>query len=304
MKILVSGASGLVGSALVRSLGRDGNDLRRLVRGPAQKGEIRWDVATGAIDQAALQEWQGPDAFVHLAGENLAGRWTSKKKQRIRASRVEATERLAQSLAKSGAVRTFVGASAIGYYGDRDDETLTEQSSKGAGFLADVSEAWEQAAQPIVKTGARVVHLRFGMVLSRDGGALAKMLPLFRAGLGGRLGTGRQWMSWISLTDVVRVIEFALREVDARGVFNGVAPNPVRNQDFANELGRQLGRPAVLPAPKAALRLVFGEMSDAVLLGSQRVLPERLQANGFRFQHPTLKDALQACLNDDSAKRQ
>jgi uncharacterized protein len=301
MKILISGASGLVGSALVDSLVRGGNEVRRLVRDGDGEDGVRWNVETGEIDDRALAAWGGPEAGVHLAGENIGeGRWTEKKKRRIRESRVEGTEWLAKSLARLGRVRTFVSASAIGFYGDRGDEVLTERSAKGTGFLADTCESWEAAARPIAEAGARVVHLRFGMILSAEGGALGRMLPVFCAGLGGRLGSGRQWMSWISRADVVRAIEFALREIDAahevKGAFNAVAPNPVRNLEFTKELGRALGRPTVFPVPAFGLRLIFGEMADALLLSSAGVLPERLLQAGFQFEHPTLREALGACL--------
>ena len=304
MKMLVSGASGLVGSALIEALTDGGNEVRTFVRREAQNAEARpgradiwWDVQTGEIDEGALNDWNGPDAVVHLAGENIAaGRWTEAKKRRIRESRVQATERLAATLAKLGRVKTFVSASAIGFYGDRGDEILTEASSKGTGFLADVCELWEASAQPLAVLGTRVVHLRFGMILSAEGGALAKMLPIFRAGLGGRLGNGKQWVSWITRRDVVRAIEFALRQTDANGVFNVVAPNPVRNEEITRELGRVLGRPTVFPAPAFALRIFFGELADALLLSSERVLPERLIGGGFDFEHPTLRDALESCL--------
>ena len=297
MKILISGASGLVGSAVVAELARGGNDVRKLVRGYGRRDGIRWDVETGEVDQRALEEWKGPEAVIHLAGENIgSGRWTQEKKRRIRDSRVEATKRFATSLAHVSKIKTFVGASAIGFYGDRGDEVLTEASSKGAGFLADTCEGWESAAAPLTRAGARVVHLRFGMILSGRGGALAKMLWIFRLGLGGRLGDGKQWMSWISRTDVVRAIEFALQNTDIAGAVNVVTANPVSNQEFTTDLGRALHRPAVLPVPAFVLRMVFGEMADALLLSSQCVMPEKLRQSGFQFEHPALRNALEACL--------
>ena len=297
MKILVSGASGLVGSAVVAALERGGNDVRKLVRGYGKVAGIRWNVETGEIDQRALEEWKGPDAVIHLAGENIgSGRWTREKKRRIRDSRVEATKRLATSLAHAAKVRIFVGASAIGFYGDRGEEVLTETSSKGAGFLAETCQGWESAASPLARAGARVVHLRFGMILSGKGGALAKMLPIFRLGLGGRAGEGRQWVSWISRTDVARAIEFALQNHDLTGPANVVTANPVRNHEFTADLARALHRPAVLPAPAFLLRAVFGELADALLLSSQCVMPEKLRQHGFQFEHPALRNALEACL--------
>lgn len=302
MKILVSGASGLVGSAVVPALVRSGNDVRKLVRerkpgnGP-DGNEIAWNVETGGVDEKALKEWGGPEAVIHLAGENIAnGRWTKEKKRRIRESRVETTQRLAKSLARVGGVKVFVGASAIGFYGNRGDEVLTEASSRGEGFLAETCEQWEAAPQTLVAGGARVVHLRFGMILSTEGGALAKMLPIFRLGLGGKLGNGRQWVSWVSRNDVVRTIEFALQETAMAGPHNVVAPNPVRNVEFTQELGKAIDRPTVLPAPAFALRMVFGKMAEALLLSSQRVIPERLMRSGFKFEQPTVRDAFEACL--------
>jgi uncharacterized protein len=297
MKVLISGASGLVGSALVEALARGGNDVRKLVRRSGELGGIGWNVETGEIDEPALKKWSGPEAVVHLAGENIAsGRWTAQKKGRIRESRVEATGRLAKSLARVAKVTTFVGASAIGFYGDRGDELLSEASAKGTGFLADICGEWEAAAEPLAAAGTRVVHLRFGMIVSGDGGALAKMLPIFRLGLGGRVGSGKQWVSWVGRRDVVRAIEFALATDHARGAFNVVAPNPVRNREFANELGATLHRPAILPVPGFLLRLFFGELADALLLSSQRVMPEKLLQSGFSFEHPILREALKACV--------
>jgi uncharacterized protein len=297
MKILISGASGLVGTAVVAALERSGNEVRKLIRGYGRRDGIRWNVETGEIDQRALEEWKGPDAVIHLAGENIgSGRWTPEKKRRIRDSRVTATRRLVTNLAHAAKIRTFVGASAIGFYGDRGDEVLTEASSKGHGFLADTCEGWEAAAEPLVRAGARVVHLRFGMILSGKGGALAKMLPVFRLGLGGRLGGGKQWVSWISRTDVVRAIEFALQNKELAGPANVVTANPVPNHEFARELGGALHRPAVIAAPAFFLRMAFGEIADALLLSSQCVMPEKLRRNGFQFEHPALRNALQACL--------
>ena len=297
MKILISGASGLVGTAVVAALERGGHDVRKLVRGYGRRDGIRWNVETGELDQRGLEDWKGPDAVIHLAGENIgSGRWTEEKKRRIRDSRVAATKRLAISLAQITNVRTFIGASAIGFYGDRGEEVLTETSPKGAGFLADTCENWEASAGPLSRARARVVHLRFGMILSGKGGALARMLWVFRLGLGGRLGNGNQWVSWISRTDVVRAIEFALGNGDLAGPINVVTANPVRNHEFSNDLGRALHRPAVLPVPAFVLRMVFGELADALLLGSQCVMPEKLRRSGFQFEHPALRNALEACL--------
>jgi uncharacterized protein (TIGR01777 family) len=296
MKILVSGASGMVGRALLPRLAAAGHEVGTLARHDPGKNSIRWDVETGELDAVALMKFGQPDAVIHLAGENIAGqRWSKEKKRRIRSSRVEATQRLAVGLLQHKP-RTFISASAVGYYGDRGDELLTEDSPGGNGFLPDVCEAWENAAQCLVTAGVRVVYLRFGMILSADGGALAKMLPFFKAGVGGRVGSGRQWGSWITLEDVLRTIEFCLSDSKISGAYNVVSPKPVRNREFTMELARALKRPALIPVPGWALRLLYGEMADALLLSSQRVIPHRLQGLGFKFQHPDLADALQHAL--------
>jgi uncharacterized protein (TIGR01777 family) len=296
VKILISGASGLIGRTLGPRLLATGHEVRSLSRGTAKPGSISWNVETGEIDQRGLDQWGGLDAVVHLAGESIAqGRWTGEKKRRIHESRVETTERLAAHLLKCKP-KVFISASAIGFYGNRLDEVLTEDSPGGTGFLADTCEAWESAAQRLVTGGVRVIYLRSGMILSREGGALAKMLPIFRAGLGGQLGSGRQWVSWITLEDVVRAIEFFLHHQATVGAYNLVAPQPVRNRTFTTQLGRVLHRPTFMPAPAFALRLAFGEMAYELLLSSQRVIPERLQKAGFEFRHPELPEALQYVL--------
>ena len=296
MRILVSGANGMVGGAFVSRLTGQGHRVRNLSRGGSDAASVGWNVGTGALDLKALDEFGNIDAVVHLAGENIAGaRWTPEQKKRIRESRVEATQRLAGKLVPRKP-RVFISASAIGYYGNRFDEVLTERSPGGHGFLGDTCEAWEHAAKPLVLAGIRVLHLRFGMILSKEGGALAKMLPIFRKGLAGRLGSGKQWMSWITLNDAIRAIEFVIHNEQASGAFNVVTPNPVTNAEFTRQLARALKRPAIFPAPAFALRLAFGEMADALLLASQRVLPERLQDLGFEFDHPHLAGALQDVL--------
>lgn len=293
MKIVIAGASGLVGNALVTALRAEGHDVRRLVRRAARApDEIAWDPARGEIDRERIS---GVDAVVNLAGENLgAGRWTAARRERILRSRIDATRTLvAAVLGAAVKPAVFVNASAVGFYGDRGDEVLDEQSTRGTGFLPDVCAAWESAAERVGQVNVRTVMLRFGVILAREGGALAKMLPLFRLGLGGPLGTGRQWMSWISLDDAVGAIGLALRDDRVRGPVNVVAPAPVTNADFTRELARAVRRPAFLPAPAWALRLALGKgMADEALLGSTRAAPRVLERVGYAFRHPTLAAAL------------
>jgi uncharacterized protein (TIGR01777 family) len=281
----------LVGSALLPRLRRAGHEVAPLSR--ERRAGIFWNPASGEVDLRALERFGTPGALIHLAGENIAAhRWSADQKRRIRDSRVAATEKLLRTIQPP----VFIGASATGIYGDRGDEVLGERSSPGEGFLSDVAVAWENAAAPLRAADSRVVHLRFGMILADEGGALAKMLPIFRAGLGGPLGPGTQWMSWIAMADVLSVIEFALASPNVEGPLNTVAPNPVTNREFTRSLGSALGRPALLPAPAFALRLAFGEMADALLLSSQRALPEKLLSLGFKFDLPDLKSALKAIL--------
>jgi hypothetical protein len=293
VKIVIAGASGLVGNALVTALRAEGHDVRRLVRRAARApDEIAWDPARGEIDRERIS---GVDAVVNLAGENLgAGRWTAARRERILRSRIDATRTLvAAVLGAAVKPAVFVNASAVGFYGDRGDEVLDEQSTRGTGFLPDVCAAWESAAERVGQVNVRTVMLRFGVILAREGGALAKMLPLFRLGLGGPLGTGRQWMSWISLDDAVGAIGLALRDDRVRGPVNVVAPAPVTNADFTRELARAVRRPAFLPAPAWALRLALGKgMADEALLGSTRAAPRVLERVGYAFRHPTLAAAL------------
>jgi uncharacterized protein (TIGR01777 family) len=242
--------------------------------------------------------FDGVDAVVHLAGENIAaGRWTSARKAEIRQSRVEGTRRLCEALARlAQPPRVFVSASAIGFYGDRGAQTLTEESGAGSGFLPDVCREWEAATEPASQAGIRVVNLRFGMVLSPAGGALQKMLPPFKLGLGGRIGSGAQFMSWIAIDDAVGAIHQALSAESLRGPVNAVAPTPVTNAEFARTLARILRRPAFMPVPQFAARLAFGEMADALLLASARVMPVRLQESGYHFRFPELEGALRHML--------
>ena len=299
MRIAISGSTGLVGSELVRTLRADGHDVVRLVRSRSdQPDTARWDPATGELDLDALG---AIDAVVPLAGQNVAGgRWTEQRRRRIRESRGPSTERLCRTLAAMPVPpRVLVSASATGIYGDRGDEELHEQSPLGDpdDFLTEVAIAWEAGTRPLADVGARVVNLRIGIVLSRDGGALAKMLLPFRLGLGGRLGDGRHWMSWISRTDLVRVVQRALDDERLRGPVLAVAPTPVTNRDYTRTLGKVLRRPTILPVPRLALRLLFGDLAD-VLLGSQRARPQRLLEAGFTFEHPNVEAALRAALDE------
>ena len=294
---VVAGASGLVGRALGSALVREGWTVRRLVRRtPGAPGEFAWDPAAGTVDAAAFA---GAHAVINLAGENIAaGRWTAARRERILRSRVEATRTLVvalQGMAAKPAV--LLNASAVGIYGDRGDEVLTESSGMGVGFLTEVTLAWETHAEGAARAGVRTVLLRFGMVLSADGGALGKMLPLFRLGLGGPLGRGTQWMSWVDIDDAVGAMLHALRDERATGAMNVVAPTPVTNAEFTAALGRAVRRPAVLPAPAWALRAVFGAMADEMLLASTRVAPRQLERLGYRFRQPTIDAALAAVLS-------
>jgi uncharacterized protein (TIGR01777 family) len=304
-QILLTGSSGLIGTSLGRSLGRKRISIISLHRPPLQGARALNEGIRGVWDPYAATpmsrpgEIAGTTAAVHLSGANLAGRrWTSSYKQEILESRVKPTHALATLLAGlQPKPAVLVCASAIGIYGSRGDELLTEASIPGSGFLPEVCLAWERATQPASDAGIRVVHLRFGMVLSPDGGALAQMLPVFRAGLGGRLGSGRQWTSWIALPDVTRAIEFALETVSLAGPVNIVAPNPVTNLEFTRSLGHALHRPTLFRGPRFALRLAFGEMAEATILGSERVVPARLSALGFQFEYPELEPCLRALLN-------
>lgn len=296
MRILVTGASGLVGRALVSFLTTGGHDVVRLVRRAASgDDEVSWDPKAGTIDATKLE---GLDAVVHLAGEGIAdGRWNDDKKARIRESRTSGTDTLARALA--GCERkpaVFVCASAIGYYGDRGDEVLSEESAPGSGFLPDVCVAWEQACEPARAAGIRVVNMRFGIVLSAAGGALKKMLLPFKLMLGGRLGSGSQWMSWIALDDVLGAVHHAIATDDLHGPVNTVSPQPVTNKQFTKTLGTVLRRWTPFPMPAFAARLAFGEVADALLLSSARVAPARLQASGYTFRYPDLEGALRHLL--------
>jgi uncharacterized protein (TIGR01777 family) len=292
----VTGASGLIGGALVPFLTAGGHEIRRLVRrAPRGQDEIRWDPARGELDAAALG---GVDAVVHLSGENVAGgRWTDARKARIRSSRIDSTRTLARALASAKPrPKVLVSASAIGYYGGRGEEWVTESSPPAADVLAGLAVDWEAAAAPAVEAGIRVAHPRIGLVLSPAGGALGKLLTPFRLGLGGVLGPGRQYMSWVALDDVLAGLHHALVDETVSGPFNLVAPEPVTNHEFTKTLGRVLGRPTACPVPAFVLRAALGEMADATLLASARVRPERLLSSGYRFRFPDLEGALRHLL--------
>ena len=296
MKFVVTGASGLVGHRLVPSLESKGHEVLRLVRNaPADPKEVRWDPSKGTIDAGALE---GVDAAVHLAGENLAeGRWTDEKKRRIRESRVKGKRLISETLA--GLARkpeVLVSASAVGFYGSRGAEVLTEESSSGGDFLADVCREWEQATEAAEAAGVRVVHVRFGVILSGEGGALKKMLFPFRMGVGGKIGSGEQYVSWVTIDDAVGAIEHALENKTLSGPVNVVAPRPVTNREFTKAIGGALSRPTIFPVPEFALRLLFGEMADATLLSSQRAEPARLKESGYVFKHPEIGEALRHVL--------
>ncbi len=296
MKILLTGASGLIGSALAPELTAAGHEVIRLRRSSASRAEPGpfWDPVAGTVEAAALL---GVEGIVHLAGASVAeGRWTAARKQTILDSREAGTRLIAESAAHlRPRPKVLVCASAIGFYGDRGEERLSEASPPGSGFLADVCRRWEAAAEPARAAGVRVVHLRFGVVLSPAGGALRRMLTPFRMGLGGRLGSGRQFMSWITLEDAVGAIVHAIKS-ELEGPVNVVAPNPVRNAEFSRLLARALGRPAILPMPAPIVRLAFGEMGHELMLSSARVEPARLQAAGYAFRHPELEEAFRHLL--------
>ena len=302
MRIAVSGASGLIGGALTSDLEAAGHRCLRLVRrAPSRPGELEWLPQHGLADHAVAS---GLDVLIHLAGENVAsGRWTAARRERIRASRGPATRRLVESLGRlDRPPRVLVCASAVGYYGDRGDEVLDEDSTAGAGFLASVCREWEAAARTAEAVSERVVMLRFGVVLSAQGGALARMLPPFRLGLGGRLGSGRQGFPWIHLHDAVAAIRHAM-ERDIRGPVNLVAPEQVTNADLTRAIAAALRRPALLPVPSAALRLAFGEMARETLLASARVVPAVLQDDGFVYRFGALGAALARELSPDATTR-
>ncbi len=298
MKILISGASGLVGTHLIPVLEAKGHEIYSLVRKtPKSANEIQWNAKTGFSEkeQARLEDF---DAVVHLAGDNVASEnWSQEKKRRIRESRTTGTRVLVEALkATQNPPKTFVSASASGFYGDRKDEVLTEESPKGAGFLPDVCDEWEKEARKAEEFGARVVNPRIGVVLAKDGGALDKMLTPFKLGVGGVVGSGKQWMPWIALDDLLGVIIFALENESLRGAVNTISPGIVTNEQFTKALGAAVHRPTILPIPEFAIKLLYGEMGETLLLTGQRMIPEKLQEAGFEFQYPKLEDALKHVL--------
>lgn len=295
MKIAITGSTGLLGEAVTAALKTQGHDVVRVVRRPAGPGEVMWDPDAGKIDTGALA---GIGAAVHLAGENIAsGRWTASRKKRILESRTKGTRLFCEALADvQPKPAVLVSASAVGYYGDRGEKDLTESDPPGVGFLAKVCREWEAATMPAADRGIRVVLPRIAAVLTPKGGALAKMLPPFRMGVGGRLGSGRQYMSWITLDDMVRVIQFALEHQGLDGPVNAAAPDAVTNATFTKALGRAIGRPTIFPVPGFVMKTIFGEMAQEVLLSSTRVRPERLLREGFQFKHPQLEPALRELL--------
>lgn len=297
MKIIISGASGLVGTALTKTFRADGNTVVHMVRsdGPCSPGDIRWDPPSAQVDVPALE---GADVVVHLSGASISdGRWTPARRALLRSSRIDSSRVLVDSLARlQRKPAVFLSASAVGYYGNRGDEALTEASEPGGDFLSLLARDWEAEVSRATAANIRTVMLRFGVILDAHAGALPQMVRPFRFGVGGRIGTGRQWMSWIALEDVIAIIRFSIANAQMNGPVNVVAPKPVQNAEFARTVGHVLHRPAIVPAPAFALRLAFGEMADVLLLGSQRVHPEKILAAGYSFHFEDLESALRAIL--------
>ena len=294
MKVAIAGASGLVGSALTPVLKKMGAQITRLVRSQPKAGEIEWHPNQDEVSSGSLE---GFDVIINLAGENIAVRWTDDQKRKIRDSRVNGTHLLSEAIAKlTKKPRVFVCASATGIYGDRDDETLDEQSESGGGFLAGVCREWEKACEPASKAGVRVVNLRFGPILAREGGMLAKLLTPFKMGMGGKVGTGRQYISWVAIEDAIQAVKLAIEDASINGPLNVVSPNPVTNEEFTRTLGHVLNRPTALAMPAFAARIAFGEMADEMLLASQKVLPRKLLNAGFHFGYAELETTLKQLL--------
>ena len=297
-RIAITGGTGLVGAELAAFLTAAGHEVHTITRSPKQPSDIRWNPARGEIE---MEKIAACDAIVHLAGESIFGRWTENKKRKIRESRLQGTRLLCESLAKSQPrPRTLVSASAVGYYGDRGDEILTETSPPGDNFLAQVCQEWEAACDPAREAGIRVVHPRIGPVLSPRGGMLATILPLFKLGLGGRVGDGRQWLSWIGIDDLVEILHETIIDDSLTGPINATAPHPVTNSEFTAALGKVLGRPTLLPAPKFGVKLVLGgDAAKELALVSVRARPDRLLERGHEFRHPELEAALRFLLGKD-----
>jgi uncharacterized protein len=295
MKVAITGASGLVGSALIPVLKSMGAQITRMVRAKPKAGELEWHPNQDEISRGQLD---GFDTIINLAGENIAGgRWTDDQKRKIRDSRVNGTHLLSEAIARlSPKPRVFICASATGIYGDRDGEVLDEQSESGGGFLAGVCREWEKATEPASKAGVRVVNLRIGPIIAREGGMLAKLLTPFKMGMGGKVGSGKQYISWIAIDDVIQAIKLAIEDASIHGALNIVSPNPVTNEEFTKTLGHVLNRPTALAMPAFAARLAFGEMADEMLLASQKVIPKKLIGAGFVFQYPELERTLRHLL--------
>jgi uncharacterized protein len=295
MRILITGAGGLIGKALQKSFDHRGYQVLLATRSdPKKPNQIQWSPETGFLEED-IERLEGLDAVVHLAGESISGlRWTDEKKKAIRDSRVIGTQNIVNTLAElKEKPKVFVSASAMGFYGDRGDEIVTETSRPGDNFLAEVCKEWEAESRRAEDSGIRTVLLRTGIVLSKDGGALATMMTPFKFGVGGVIGSGKQWMSWVSLDDVVDIINYAIENRDLRGAVNVASPNPVTNEEFTKTLGEVLYRPTILPLPEFAVNLVFGEMGDALLLNSTRVEPKRLLDAGYEFKFKNLKSAIE-----------
>lgn len=292
MKVLICGSTGLIGTHLTDFLSQNGHDVYRLVRTKDESpNSIHWIPSERYIDN--IEYLNGFDLFINLSGENIVGRWTEKKKELIRSSRIETTSFLVDLMGKlKNPPECFISASAIGYYGDNGSKELTEQSESGEGFLEDLSVEWENTANRAFDLGVRVINLRIGVVLSKDGGALAQMLPVFRLGLGGVVGSGRQYWSWISIEDISRIIEYSANKKSIKGPINAVSPNPATCREFTKTLAGVLQRPAVIPVPSFLVKLVFGEMGEHALLASANVKPEKLLDSGYSFHHPELETAL------------
>jgi uncharacterized protein (TIGR01777 family) len=297
MRILITGASGLVGSALVPALEENGHEIFRVSRSAAESDhDVQWDPYEGFANTESAK-LKGLDAVVHLAGESIAEYWSEEKKESLRKSRVKGTETLVNALKKlDSPPKIFVSASAVGYYGSRGDDEITEESGPGDGFLSDLCVDWEAEAMKAEEFGARVVIPRIGIVLAKDGGALAKMITPFSFGLGGTVGGGDQWMSWIALPDLVKLIQFLINNDRMRGPLNATSPNPARNREFTSALGTVLNRPTFIPVPGFGVKLLFGEMGERLLLEGVKVLPKKLSEAGFKFDYPELEAALKKVL--------